>query len=257
MTPGEFYQTVRAGLLAEEIAVLPPTADCVSVGDMDRSRAASVECLLVLGANDGCLPRTPRPSSILPQREVERMEAAGLWLGNDAQLRMAEEEWTVYGAFSKPKGRLYLSYSALDGRGTPRGRSPVVSDLLRLFPELRVYPAQAYGNARGYAVTAQSGAAAARTAAGAYGRGKRWTEALARCTGSAGIAWVGRSRIYTGWTTWTRVWRRSCFCRRARSPPRGWSDTPGVASPILWKAVSVPRRSGSRGWLPGTGGYPP
>ena len=78
----------------------------------------------------------------------------------------------VYGAFSKPKGRLYLSYSALDGRGTPRGRSPVVSDLLRLFPELRVYPAQAYGNARGYAVTAQSGAAAARTAAGAYGRGE-------------------------------------------------------------------------------------
>jgi len=172
LTPGEFYQTVRAGLLAEEIAVLPPTADCVSVGDMDRSRAASVECLLVLGANDGCLPRTPRPSSILPQREVERMEAAGLWLGNDAQLRMAEEEWTVYGAFSKPKGRLYLSYSALDGRGTPRGRSPVVSDLLRLFPELRVYPAQAYGNARGYAVTVQSGAAAARTAAGAYGRGE-------------------------------------------------------------------------------------
>ena len=94
-------------------------------------------------------PRTPRPSSILPQREVERMEAAGLWLGNDAPLRMAEKEWTVYGAFSKPKGRLYLSYSALDGRGPPRGRSPVVSDLLRLFPELRVYPAQAYGNARG------------------------------------------------------------------------------------------------------------
>jgi len=172
LSPREFLQIIEAGLMAEEIAVLPATADCVSVGDMDRSRMASVECLMVLSANDGCLPKVIRPTGILPEREKERMAQDGLWLGNDVAARMAEAEWSIYGAFCKPKSRLYISYSAQDQKGDPRSLSTVIGNLLKVFPKLKIHGTENYRSPMGYAVTAASGAAAGREALMAAARGE-------------------------------------------------------------------------------------
>ena len=160
-----FYQTLRAGALAQEIALVPPTLDCVSVGDLARSRAGEVKCLVVLGASSAFLPKPLFPSAIFPQRDKERLQKEkGLWMGSSVQERISEQEAGIYGALCKPKQKLYLSYSAADAAGKPQLPAAVCEEIRNMFGMKEYSPAQTFTDAIEYAVTPRLAAAAAEKA---------------------------------------------------------------------------------------------
>ncbi|MDL2224957.1 PD-(D/E)XK nuclease family protein [Eubacteriales bacterium OttesenSCG-928-M02] len=172
LSPRLFYQLMKTSLLGKELAILPPTADCVDVGDLRRSRAPHVKCLVVLGATDANLPRRIDTGGVLPLREREQLMERGLWMGNSLSQRLAEEELAIYGALSKPTQRLYVSYPLLDKGGGTQNPSGILQTLSQLF-SLSICPIPDYRlSAQGYGTGPVAGALAGLGAARAYGRGE-------------------------------------------------------------------------------------
>ena len=52
----EFVSVLITGLSELEVGVLPPTADDILMGTMQRTRSGQVRAAVVIGANEGVLP---------------------------------------------------------------------------------------------------------------------------------------------------------------------------------------------------------
>ncbi|MEI3507073.1 MAG: hypothetical protein V8Q32_06445 [Anaerotignum faecicola] len=52
------------------MGVIPPTADCLLIGDIERSRLPEIKYLFVLGVNEGVLPLLPRHRAFSPKPSV-------------------------------------------------------------------------------------------------------------------------------------------------------------------------------------------
>ena len=53
----EFNRIVAAGFEEMKVGLLPPTSDCVMIGDIERTRLDNVKVLFCAGVNDGVVPK--------------------------------------------------------------------------------------------------------------------------------------------------------------------------------------------------------
>lgn len=53
----EFNRIVAAGFEEMKVGLLPPTSDCVMIGDIERTRLDNVKVLFFAGVNDGVVPK--------------------------------------------------------------------------------------------------------------------------------------------------------------------------------------------------------
>lgn len=112
-----FSELMRAGFEASEVGLLPPAADGLSCGTMQRTRSGKVRVLVVLGANDGLLPMEIRPEELLSEDEKMRLAENDFEVSELDELRVREEKLAIYRTFSLPSDCLYISYSGIGYRG--------------------------------------------------------------------------------------------------------------------------------------------
>ena len=58
LTVKEFSEILDAGFEEIKVGIIPPSSDCVVVGDLERSRLSDIKVLFVLGTNEGLIPKT-------------------------------------------------------------------------------------------------------------------------------------------------------------------------------------------------------
>ena len=80
VTPGEFSKILEAGLTQSKLGIIPPTVDCLIVGDLERSRLPEIKVLFVLGVNEGILPAPPADGGILTDLERDVLAQEGTHL---------------------------------------------------------------------------------------------------------------------------------------------------------------------------------
>ncbi len=132
------YEAVKTACAAVKVGTVPPVADSVIYGDIERMKGGRDRFVFVLGLNEDVFPRAFANSSIFSDYEAEAlMEDWGIQLPPTAAEKAENEKLIVYDALSFPEERLYLSYAL----GLPEGRNlrpgPVIKRVRELFPRLR------------------------------------------------------------------------------------------------------------------------
>ncbi|MDB5171885.1 MAG: ATP-dependent deoxyribonuclease subunit, partial [Phycisphaerales bacterium] len=138
VTPENFTQIVDAGIEAFDLALTPPTADQLLVGQIDRTRCPRVRAVFVMGLNEGEFPAAARDDSVFSDRERREMSRRKLDLNPDARRRLLDERLLGYIAFTQASECLYLSRPLSDGSNRRLSPSPFWQRVRELFPDFEV-----------------------------------------------------------------------------------------------------------------------
>jgi len=131
-----FADILKAGLESIELGLLPPSADGLIMGTMQRTRSSHVKAMLVLGANEGILPAAAESNSILSEDEKKRLLDNKIEICKVDEIRQKEEKLAAYKNFSKPQKELWISYSASDEKGDSLKPSQLINTLHEIFPDI-------------------------------------------------------------------------------------------------------------------------
>lgn len=136
MSLDTFARILSAGLEESSMGLIPPTADSLLVGDIERSRLPDIKALLVLGVNDGILPAPAENSGIFTETEREALTAAGMELAPDGKRKLFEEQFLIYRGLTKPSHALYLTYANGDTEGKALFPSSLIARIAKMYPTL-------------------------------------------------------------------------------------------------------------------------
>ncbi len=125
-----FAQILEAGFSAIEIGLLPPTADGLVMGSMQRTRAGRPRYTLVLGANDGVLPSGNRSETLLSADEKQKLFDDDINILKRDEVRIQEEKLAIYRNLVRASEGLWMSYSVSDENGK-EARASVIFDRIK------------------------------------------------------------------------------------------------------------------------------
>ncbi len=134
----EYAQLLEAGFEEARIRMVPPAADRVQVGDIERTRLQNIRVLIFLGLNDGWVPAAGQGGSLLSDMERESLKDCGVELAPTARENSYIQKFYLYLNLTKPRERLYLCCSKAAMDGSPMRPSYVFHSVNRLFPELHI-----------------------------------------------------------------------------------------------------------------------
>lgn len=118
-----------AGILKYKIGVVPPSIDCVLVGDFERSRLPEVKYLFVAGVNEGILPSPSTSQGIFSEIERDIIASLGIEMAISAKQLAFYEQLLIYYGLVKPSEGLYISYFSGDLEGKPYYPSSLIHKL--------------------------------------------------------------------------------------------------------------------------------
>lgn len=136
MSLDTFARILSAGLEESSMGLIPPTADSLLVGDIERSRLPDIKALLVLGVNDGILPAPAENTGIFTETEREALTTAGMELAPDGKRKLFEEQFLIYRGLTKPSHALYLTYANGDTEGKALFPSSLIARIAKMYPTL-------------------------------------------------------------------------------------------------------------------------
>lgn len=135
-----FGDILKAGLESIEIGLLPPSADGLIMGTMQRTRSSRVKAMVILGANEGLLPASAPSDSILSEDEKKFLADREIEICKVDEIRLQEEKLGIYKNLARPSEQLWVSYSVSDGEGKEIRPSQIFTKLKELYPDLEVQP---------------------------------------------------------------------------------------------------------------------
>lgn len=140
----EYTQILEAGFEEAKIGIIPPTADRVMVGDIERTRLTDIKALIFLGLNDGWVPKAGGRSGILSDVDRESLAECKVELAPTAREDGYIQRFYLYLNLTKPSRRLYLSYGKSKMDGQAMRPSYLISMVRRMFPSLVVHDEDEY-----------------------------------------------------------------------------------------------------------------
>ena len=126
------------------MGVIPPTADSLLIGDLERSRLPEIKYLFVLGVNEGILPSPATAQGIFTETERDLLTAQGMELANGGKRKVFEENYLIYRGLTKPSHGLWLTYAAADSEGREQIPSSLIENLQKLDETLAIEPQQGF-----------------------------------------------------------------------------------------------------------------
>ncbi|MBR5740234.1 MAG: PD-(D/E)XK nuclease family protein [Firmicutes bacterium] len=122
------------GLASVRVGKLPPTQDSLLMGTMQRTRFSDAKALVVLGCNEGVLPKGNPGQELFGEEEKDLFRGAGIELLKSDPVKLLEEKMGIYRNLSAAP-KLYISYYMADAEGKACHCSSVWNKLKEIFPE--------------------------------------------------------------------------------------------------------------------------
>lgn len=129
----DFYQILKQSILSQQAGILPVAADCVILGDFARSRTSRVVAAIVLGANEGLMPKTLASEGLFTQREKRELTLLGLDILGEAENHAVKERFYMYTILSKPLRFLTITAPLANEAGEALEMSFVAESVARIF----------------------------------------------------------------------------------------------------------------------------
>lgn len=131
-----FSDILRTGMESIEVGLLPPSADGLIMGTMQRTRSSHVKAMIVIGANEGLIPAAPENNSILSEDEKKSLAEQHIEICKVDAIRQQEEKMAIYKNLSKPSDELWISYSVSDVDGKELKASQILTSIKEIYPSL-------------------------------------------------------------------------------------------------------------------------
>ncbi|MCR5141570.1 MAG: PD-(D/E)XK nuclease family protein [Ruminococcus sp.] len=135
MTLRHFYELLRLMLGGLILSSPPQKADCVLIGDAERSRLSDIKVLFIMQANDGVFPRRISSDSLLRDSDIKLLDRSGIELELSPVIQLDSERMALYTALTAPSERLYVTYSLLSSTGDNVTPSQLPASLRGLFED--------------------------------------------------------------------------------------------------------------------------
>ena len=132
----EYQQILDAMFQEATLGLVPPGGDQVLVGDIERSRLASVKVLFFAGLNEGIVPKAVAKGGLLSEPDREYLKSQDVALSPGERERMYEQRFYLYLNMTKPSEQLFLSCSKMDTMGAARLPSYLIGVIRKLFPDV-------------------------------------------------------------------------------------------------------------------------
>lgn len=140
MDISEYYELLNAGFDELRIGLVPQNTDYVQIGDLTRSRFRDIKALFFVGVNEGIVPASNSSGGILSDidREFFSANGAGVELAPTSRMQSYTQRLYLYMVMTKPKERLYISYSKITSDGEAISPSYLIGEIKGLFPKIKV-----------------------------------------------------------------------------------------------------------------------
>lgn len=135
ITLRHFYELLRLTLGGLILSTPPQKADCVLIGDAERTRLSDVKVLFIMQANDGVFPRKVSSDSLLRDSDIKLLDKSGIELELSPVVQLDSERMALYSALTAPSERLYVTYSLLNATGDTVTPSQLPAALRGLFED--------------------------------------------------------------------------------------------------------------------------
>lgn len=132
----EFSEILDAGLSAATVASVPPGYDCVTIGDIERTRLNHIKILFFAGVNDGIIPKEAKAGGIISEYERELLLSREVELAPGAREQAFVQRFYLYRNLTKPSEQLYVSFAKSDREGHALRPSYLIAVLQKLFPAM-------------------------------------------------------------------------------------------------------------------------
>ena len=134
----EFSKILDAGFSEGRFAIIPPTVDSVTIGDIERTRLPNIKAIFVIGVNEGILPSPSDVNGLFSDTERDMISLSGLEIAPDAKRRAFEEQFLIYMGITKPSDYLYMSFRKSDIDGKALRPSPIINKIKNLFSNIDI-----------------------------------------------------------------------------------------------------------------------
>ncbi len=132
----KFSEILDAGLSAATVASIPPGYDCVTIGDIERTRLNHIKILFFAGVNDGIIPKEAKAGGIISEYERQLLLSRDVELAPGARQLAFVQRFYLYRNLTKPSEQLYISYAKSDREGHALRPSYLIGVLQKLFPAM-------------------------------------------------------------------------------------------------------------------------
>lgn len=132
----EYCKLLDAGLEEARVGVIPPGADQVVVGDMERTRLKDIKALVFVGANDVHLPGALLRTGLLSERDREKFAKEKLALSAGGKEKAYVQKFYLYMNLTKPSEKLDIYYSKVSSDGKSIRPSYLIQELERMYPQV-------------------------------------------------------------------------------------------------------------------------
>lgn len=112
-----FAQLFRLVLGEYDVGAIPVSLDRVTCGSMERACGENAKYVILLGVNDGLIPKADAGTSLLSDLDRDKLDALGIELKAFGAERLLMEQETLYRALACPTEELLLSYHTADASG--------------------------------------------------------------------------------------------------------------------------------------------
>ncbi len=130
----DYIQILEAGFSEARIGIIPLGMDMVTLGDITRTRLGDIKILFFAGVNDGIIPAADPGAGLISQTEriylSEKIE-----LAPTVREKAYIQRFYLYLNMTKPKDKLYISYSAVSADGNGIMPSYLIPAMANMFGE--------------------------------------------------------------------------------------------------------------------------
>ncbi len=134
----EIGTLLKSGFEAVALGIVPPTADMSILGTVQRTRTGEIKALMILGANEGVLPKELGSGELLTEEEKEALAEMDINLLRLKTLKQEEEELAIYKMLAKPTDYLWMSYATSNGDGEELKPAALFEKIEEIFPQIEV-----------------------------------------------------------------------------------------------------------------------
>ena len=129
----QFAQLFRLVLGEYDVGTIPVSLDRVTCGNIERACLENAKYVVLLGVNDGLIPKSLSSASLLSDMDRMGLDALGVELKAYGEERLLMEQETLYRALSCPSDELLVCWHLTDatgGEARPSYFVGVVRDML-------------------------------------------------------------------------------------------------------------------------------
>jgi len=136
MTAEDYLAIISSAFSQLTLAFIPPRLDQVLVGSIERSRHPDLKAVFLIGATQKQFPVPVGSTGILTDEDRNVADSADFPLAPGTDRTLAERRYLAYIAFTRPSELLYVTYPAIDEKGSGVPRSQFVDQLESMFEDL-------------------------------------------------------------------------------------------------------------------------